>query len=123
MPSQPPPVEGTLTVTEEGTVPAPDWYEDYEGPVEIVTPALTIAIESRGTSSGESRKLQGELAPFPMAPDPWHHYGAVEGKGLEEETAKKTSWTQPDLILFDLGEDFRRYRIEGLTSMRARTDC
>lgn len=123
MANQAPAVEGTLTVTEDGTVPAPEWYEDYEGLVEIVTPALTVAIESREIDDGEPRKLSGETAPFPMSPDPWHQYGDVEGMGLDEETARKTDWTQPDKLLFDLEGTLRLYRIEGITSMRARNDC
>ena len=116
-------VEGTLQVTDDGEVPAPDWYADYEGPVEIVTPALTVSIESRSVEDGIPRKLAGETAPFPMDPSPWHSYGDVDGMGLDEETERRTAWTQPDKILFDLDGDLRGYRIEGLTSMAARNDC
>lgn len=116
-------IEGTLQVTAEGKVPAPDWYEDYEGYVEIVTPAVTIVIESRRTESDEPKKLANESAPFPMNPDPWHRYGSVEGKGLDDETKEKTARTQPDKILFDVAEGERLYRIEGLDSMAARNDC
>lgn len=116
-------VDGLLRVTDDGTVPAPDWYEDYEGPVEIVTPAFTVTIESTDTLDGSPRKLSGETAPFPMDTDPWHRYGDVEGKGLDQETAEKTERTHPDKILFDLSDDRRLYRIEGLTSLAARRDC
>ncbi|MFW5905214.1 MAG: hypothetical protein ACOCSP_00135 [archaeon] len=115
--------EGTLHVTEAGTVPAPDWYEDYEGPVEIVTPALSVAIESPAADSVTPVKVSGETAPFPLDPDPWHRYGDVAGKGLDRDTAAKTELTQPDKILFDLGDGFRLYRIEGLHSIAARDDC
>lgn len=116
-------IEVTLQVTADGKVPAPGWYEDYEGYVEIVTPALSIVIESRGTGGDEVKKLANESAPFPMNPDPWHRYGSVEGKGLDDETKEKTARTQPDKILFDLADTERLYRIEGLDSMAARNDC
>lgn len=116
-------VDGTLQVTAEGTIPAPDWYESYEGRVEIVTPALTVAIAGRETDDDSGGKPAGESAPFPMNPDPWHHFGSVEGKGLDPETAEKTERTQPDKILFDLEEGERLYRIEGLNSFAARDDC
>ena len=115
--------EGVLSVTDEGTVPAPAWYEDYEGFVEIVTPALSVVIESRDASSGDPRKPSGELAPFPLDPDPWHRYGAIAGKGLDPDTAAKIERTQPDMVLFDLGDEYRLYRIDGLQSLAARDDC
>lgn len=116
-------VDGVLHVTDEGTVPAPDWYAAYEGPVEIVTPAFTVVIESEETLEGSPRKLAGETAPFPLDTDPWHRYGDVEGKGLDQETAAKTSRTQPDKILFEVSQGRRLYRIAGLTSLEARHDC
>ena len=115
--------EGVLSVTEAGTVPAPDWYEDYEGFVEIVTPALSVVIESRDASASDPRKLSGELAPFPLDPDPWHRYGDIAGKGLDPETAAKTERTHPDKILFDLKDEYRLYHIDGLQSLAARDDC
>jgi hypothetical protein len=115
--------EGVLRVTDEGRVPAPAWYEDYEGYVEIVTPALSVVIESRGTSPSDPRKLSGESAPFPLDPDPWHRYGDIAGKGLDSETAAKTERTQPDKLLFDLDDEYRLYRVEGLQSLAARNDC
>jgi len=117
------PVEGTLHVTDDGTIPAPDWYEDYEGPVDVVTPALTVGIESRETLDSDPRKLAGETAPFPMEPTSWHHYGSVESLGVDEETARKIEATQPDGILFDLGDEIRLYHIDGLHSFAARNDC
>ncbi|AKH97485.1 hypothetical protein [Halanaeroarchaeum sulfurireducens] len=111
-----PTIDGTLQLTEEGTIPAPDWYESYEGAVEIVTPALTVTIESRATLDGDPRKLTGETAPFPLETDPWQDYGTVDGMGLDPETATKTKLTQPDKILFDLDGDQRLYQIEGLST-------
>ncbi|UWG47724.1 putative RNA-binding protein, contains TRAM domain [Halanaeroarchaeum sp. HSR-CO] len=116
-------VDGLLQVTDDGTVPAPDWYAAYEGPVEIVTPAFSIVIESRDTVNDSPRKLAGEIAPFPMDTDAWHRYGTVEGKGLDKETADKTARTHPDKILFELSDEQRLYRIAGLTSIEARRDC
>ncbi|MFB6132405.1 MAG: hypothetical protein ABEJ44_03235 [Halanaeroarchaeum sp.] len=60
------PVDGTLQVTRDGTVPAPDWYESCEGFVEIVTPALTVTIEGREGDENSTGKPAGESAPFPM---------------------------------------------------------
>ena len=109
-------IDGTLQLTDEGTVPAPDWYESYEGTVEIVTPALTVTIESRDTLDGDPRKLAGETAPFPLETDPWQDYGAADGMDLDPETARKTERTQPDKILFDLGDEERLYQIQGFTA-------
>lgn len=116
-------VDGILHVTDDGTVPAPEWYTGYEGTVEIVTPAFSVVIESRDTLDDSPRKLAGETAPFPMETDPWHRFGDVEGKGLDRETAEKTERTQPDKILFDLSDERRMYRIAGLSSLEARRDC
>lgn len=117
-----PDIDGTLTVTDDGTLPAPEWYEAYEGTVEIVTPAFTVVIESRETMGDSPRKLEGETDPFPLETDPWHSYGEVEGKGLDQETVAKTEWTQPDKILFDIADQRRLYRIEGLQTSAARPD-
>lgn len=116
-------VEGTLTVTDDGTVPAPDWYEAYEGPVEIVTPSRSIVIESRDTLDDDPRKLGGESAPFPLNTRFWHDFGAPESAGVSAGETALIARTQPDKILFDLESERRLYEIEGLHSLAARRDC